>query len=162
MKLFTDGGVAGKNPSPVGGSWAWCLVADNTIVRWACGFVQPVDIGREKITNNDTEGLAALLALEAMEEKWNGILHTDSLVTLYRLKRRQPWQLPAFMRERIMLLRQRKRIKVELVKGHPTAKDLANGVHANGSPVSEWNVFCDDRCNEVIQEFLQRKAKSIK
>ena len=45
IALYTDGGVIGQNPSPIGGTWAWCMVgADGTRTRHAYGYVTPADL----------------------------------------------------------------------------------------------------------------------
>ena len=53
IALYTDGGVIGQNPSPIGGTWAWCMVgADGTRTRHAYGSVTPADLGTPTVSNN--------------------------------------------------------------------------------------------------------------
>jgi hypothetical protein len=43
LDLYTDGGVIGANPSPFGGTWAYCIVdtADNQRVTCNSGVITP-------------------------------------------------------------------------------------------------------------------------
>src|ERR1043165_5334043 len=78
VALDADGGVVGKNPSDIGGTWAWCGVdAEGNRIVWRGGFV-PVN-GRP-ITNNHTEQIAITLALEAMPDGWSGTVCSDSMI----------------------------------------------------------------------------------
>ena len=65
-QIFCDGGVIGPNPSPIGGTWAWCWVHDDVMIKHEYGVVEPCDLGLTKITNNHTELLAAVRALESL------------------------------------------------------------------------------------------------
>src|SRR4051794_26111965 len=92
--LFSDGGVILKNPSTIGGTWAWCGVSPNgEHIREAGGYLLPNTatcpgwprVGSKTVTNNESEFYAALRALESMPAGWSGILVCDSKVTLDRM-----------------------------------------------------------------------------
>jgi len=160
--LYCDGGVIQKNPSAIGGTWAWCGTDENgtRIVRRG-GFV-PAN-GRF-ITNNLTEYIAATLALEAMPEGWSGKLHSDSQITLGRLFWR--WRnknLPTNVYSRGMAAVERLgKVEPVLLQGHPTKADLACGIgKKRGLPVSIHNVWCDHECGRQAQLFLETQTKDI-
>lgn len=83
VALYCDGGVIAKNPSPIGGTWAWCGVNAQGIRVIRQGGVVPA-IPRRPVTNNHTEQIAITKALEAMPDGWSGIVHSDSYVALGR------------------------------------------------------------------------------
>lgn len=137
----------GPNPSPIGGTWAYCWVQRDLRIRKRSGAVTPEDLGVEAVTNNMTELLAAILALESVPAGWDGTLYTDSRVTACRLKSVQAGQngTPIWMAERCRKLAGKYRIA--LLAGHPTELDLIRGIHREKRlPVSEHNVACDRMC----------------
>lgn len=154
--LYCDGGVIGPNPSRLGGTWAWCLVAGEDIIRHGSGVLTPEDWGGP-VTNNATEAVAALMALESMPPGWKGVLHTDSLVTLRRLQTHPPRKLEPIIRNRVLALRRRGGWGVALVAGHPTRLELKNGRRErNGLPTSKWNCWCDEECTRLTRLFKEK------
>ena len=152
--LYCDGGVAGANPSTIGGCWAWVLVSvGGKKLRSASGFVSPDCFGVPKITNNVTELLAAVQALEAVPSYWDGILYTDSMITLYRLTSANPSfnGVPKKLINRVMILRDGRNWKVKHVAGHPTLREIQDGVNSRGQPVSKWNRACDLQCRRIAK-----------
>jgi hypothetical protein len=149
-------GVISINPSPHGGSWAWCLVEGDTLLRSASGIVLPSDVDKSAVSNNVSECLAAVKAIEAMRPGWDGTLWTDSLITRNRLLDSSSFKgLPQWLRVKALDLRRSKRWKVRLVAGHPTLADLERGTAArNGWPVSKWNKLADQLCQEEAERFL--------
>lgn len=161
--LFTDAGVILSNPSPIGGTWAWCLVEASECVKWASGHIL-----KPGITNNQTEFIAVVKALEAMPDRWSGVICSDSIVTLFRLFPPslidcgpgnlhprwygpklgcKPNRLPQSVYDRWLWAEARMgKLSGRLVKGHPTKKELEVGTAKGGLPVSEWNVKCDELC----------------
>lgn len=158
VKLYADGGVIRKNPSAIGGTWAWCGVTkDECRIIERGGFV-PAPEGR-LITNNHTEFIAATLALEAMPKGWSGVLCSDSQITLGRLF--EGWRIANLPRNVYMrgisALRKLSDVKPLLLQGHPTKKDLARGIGAKrGYPVSEHNVWCDKECGRQAELYLRQ------
>lgn len=151
--VFTDGGCAGRNPSALGGSWAWVQVAGGVEVRRASGTVTPAQVGLPVVTNNLTELLAAVEALEACPAGWAGTIHTDNKVTLHRVHPRpKPARpsmvgIPQALRDRLAAAKARLgRYAVRLVAGHPTGAELAAGRTAKGVLASPFNVACDILC----------------
>lgn len=155
VALYTDGGVVLRNPSAVGGTWAWTAVdANDERVYRAGGFVSAKP-GR-LITNNHMEQIALVLALEAMPQGWSGTVCSDSKIALGRVF--EGWagrNLPNNVAKRTAFAVARLGvIQTVLLQGHPTKLDLERGIGArSGRPVSKHNVWCDKEC--------QRQAKRV-
>jgi ribonuclease HI len=155
--IYCDGGVIARNPSPVGGTWAWCHV-DAAGARIAQGSgVLPVP----GTTNNVAEFCAAVLALEAAPDGWTGRLCSDSQVTLGRLC--WGWKLTGlpldWVQRGSLVLQRLGLVEAVLLQGHPTAADLRAGIGAKrGYPVSAHNVFCDQACSREAAAWLARVA----
>lgn len=148
VALYCDGGVINRNPSMIGGTWAWCGVDEegNRVMREG-GVVEPVDA--RPVTNNWTEQIAITKALEAMPDGWSGTVYSDSQIALGRVFLR--WRtknLPDNIKQRgIDALKRLGRVTHCLLQGHPTKADLVRGVGAKrGFPVSVHNVWCDEEC----------------
>ena len=153
-ELYADGGCLGKNPSLKGGTFAWVLVHRDRIVKSDFGMLTPEDAGVEKITNNLTELLAVLRGLEAMENNWKGLLYTDSLITLRRITSGKKFKnIPDYLVARTMKVREGRKWKAILLKGHPSRQDLRAGRTKKGRLVSKWNVWCDKKCQELAREY---------
>lgn len=156
-QAYADGGVAGVNPSAIGGTWAWVHVSGGVAVREASGAVTPAQAGLPRITNNLTELLACLHCLEALPDGWDGTLYTDSNVTRCRLVNDDPGMagIPEDMQARAWDARLRLgRFKVVLLDGHPTQAQLASGVGKRGNPCSPWNVRADRLCGIEAKKLL--------
>lgn len=157
--VYTDGGVIGPNPSPQGGVWAYCWI-DHQGQRShrASGLVRPRGIGLPTVTNNVTELLAVLLALEGLPDDWSGIVHTDSFVTLSRFRRDRNSTsfkgIPESLVKRTLRVRRKGQYGMRLVAGHPTSAELARGCKGN-TPTSPHNVWCDRECGRRIAQFRQ-------
>lgn len=156
--IYCDGGVIKQNPSPYGGTWAWCWVRNGERISSASGIVYPSDLGMETISNNVMELIAAMKAIKSVPPDWAGVLYTDSIVTLHRMTDGKRFNgIPYSIRLEALDLRRAKKWKVNLVKGHPTRKNLQDGFKnsAYGTVrVSKHNVFCDLLCNLRAKEFL--------
>lgn len=174
LRLFTDGGVIGPNPSLLGGTWAWCLV-NGQDRRIACnsGIILPTDINREKVTNNVTELYAALQGLQACQEANILCLQTaageqvrlhwftDSYITLLRLTTGKKFNgIPPALQKLSLYLRSQFRYNSYLLGGHPTKKELLAGLNRKGAPVSRHNVWCDQRCTKLAKRY-KRKIASL-
>src|SRR4051794_3588578 len=78
VRVFTDGGVVGPNPSVIGGTWAWVAVDKHgDVVAEEFGFVPTVNPLR-KVSNNHTEQIAIVKALEYVPNSFAGMLCSDS------------------------------------------------------------------------------------
>lgn len=154
-RIFCDGGVIGPNPSKLGGTWCWCLIGENdTLLISRSGIVQPQDLGTETVTNNHTELFAALMAMESMQSFPGIALYTDSLITLRRITAGMRFNgCPDWMRDRVLNIRRIVSPKVTLVKGHPTKKELSDGLSRRGLPTSKWNVYCDRTCTALAKDY---------
>lgn len=171
VSVYCDGGVVSKNPSEIAGTWAYCFVGggrniiDNTPVVNGLDYGKPVlkiESGiiysaNEKVTNNITEYLAALNALEALPSGWSGNFCSDSQVTLGRLfddwkNNNLPTRYVSRAREALGKLGT---INPVLVDGHPSKKQLAAGKGKRGHHVSLFNVMCDQACGTRSEEAKQ-------
>lgn len=96
VNAYSDGGQLSANLKDVGsihgGTWGcvWTDKDDNR-VQEAHGTVLPNKaIGRMGVTNNDSEMIAALIALDNLPDDWRGTFHCDSIVTIGRIKELSP------------------------------------------------------------------------
>ncbi|VTT98912.1 ---NA--- : : RNase_H [Gemmataceae bacterium] len=157
VAVYADGGVVAVNPSPHGGTWAWCHVdADNQRVAHASGFVPPEVVGLPTVSNNVTELIALVSALEALPDGWSGNVYTDSLNALCRVRDHATQKFkacPDHLKERVVKVRRRLgALTFTLLGGHPTRADLRAGHRPDGLPVSEHNVWCDKSCGERAKD----------
>jgi ribonuclease HI len=160
--LYCDGGVIQVNPSPYGGTFSWVLIEDNQIVKEGCGIVPPIEVGLLTVSNNLMELYAALAGLVQMGEDWRGTLWTDSQVTFFRLGSSLKLNgIPREIRTQCLQIRRARRWQVNLLKGHPTRPMLRKGYVRNcygkRVPVSKWNVYCDQKCQQLAKEFFEPK-----
>jgi hypothetical protein len=157
IELFVDGGCIGRNPSPHGGTWAWAYIVDGKLEKKKSGIVTPLQIGLPVVTNNFTELYAALQALDQYPN-FDGTLHTDSQVTLFRLLDGESFKgIPQHLRLRCLRLRRGRKWHARLVAGHPTKKELLDGIRQrNGLPASQWNALCDRMCTKRAEEFKRK------
>lgn len=156
--LYADGGCVGRNPSKEAGVWSWAHTANNEFLRGHCGWVTPDVMGTKEVTNNQTEMLAMLYGLQALQPDWYGMVYSDSQVTLGRVFIDWRWKnIPYWMQEIYKVQRARlknwDKIRWCLLAGHPTREQLAKGIGRNGLPVSIWNKWCDDSCQEAAADF---------
>lgn len=185
--LYADGGCVLANPSKVGGSFAFCGVATldpRPLLAFACpggldagrerviearGYILRHELGLPLVTNNHTELIAAVCALEAMPPGWSGRLCTDSNCTIGRMFRGERLKnVPGWLSARMAAaLKRAGRVEPVLLKGHPPRRALADG-WLSGKPVSEHNVWCDLACgleNEHVVRIetarLGREQESI-
>lgn len=155
--VYADGGVIRVNPSPHGGTWAWCWVdAGGARIRSAAGLILPGDIGMETVSNNVSEFMALARSLRSLPDGWSGTVYSDSRVTLGRIfegwrDKGLPWHWIEAARRNLERLGA---VRPVLLDGHPTKAQLAAGLGKRGNPVSEHNVFCDAECGRVARQFL--------
>lgn len=152
-EIFCDGGVVGPNPSQLGGVWAFCWVDEKgNRIKEVSGVVSPDQVGLPTITNNLTELLAVLFAIQSISRDWSGNIHTDSRVTYLRFT--SSWKfngIPAPVRRAVVYLKQKPHNwRMVLIAGHPTQADLEKGFKGD-YPVSEHNVWADMECNRLAK-----------
>jgi ribonuclease HI len=156
VKLYADGGVINSNPSQLGGTWAWVHVDElGKLVRWDAGVITPKEASVEAVSNNLTELLAVVNAIAATPPGWSGVICTDSKVTAMRITKgfipHDP-SVPRWLRRKLWGLKERRRWRVVLVRGHPNKAELEAG-WSQGLPVDKWNVWCDKKCNQLAKGF---------
>lgn len=149
VAIYTDGGVIGKNPSKLGGTWAWCGIDEQDQHVWSDSGVLKTQPNLKLVTNNHMEQIAIVKALEAMPDGWSGKLHSDSMIALRRVFRRaRTRNLPPCIKRRAEeAVARLGKIEAVLLNGHPTKAQLACGIGHGGLPVSKWNCWCDAECN---------------
>lgn len=160
-QLFCDGGVIRKNPSTIGGTWAFRLLEDGEVIREHAAIVIPAHICLDTVSNNLAEMLALINGMEELPRYWKGTIYSDSMVTLGRAFQGWKWNgIPDAIRERFRLARLRlvywgtEEISYVLLAGHPTRAQLAAGTGHSGLPVNIHNVWCDKACNMLSEQFL--------
>lgn len=156
ISLYADGGVIGPNPSAIGGTWAFCQVANGQRGQCASGIIRPVEAGVPAITNNLTELYAILQARESLPRSWSGVIHSDSWVSLQRVfLAAKLANVPHWLVERLQRMQHDgwfRDCSYVLLDGHPTQVQLVAGLGKRGHPVSVHNVWCDAECNRRAQE----------
>lgn len=161
--LFTDGGLASKNPSSIGGAWAWCFIKSGWFIRTGSGILTPADCDTTTVSNNDLELIAAIRALEGVGNDYDGVLWTDSYITLRRLiNPKAPLKgLSLWLKERLRRIQRGRKLNVKLLGGHPSLEELRNGCRKNGRPVSRFNQWCDDECNRLIELHFAKETTDV-
>ena len=163
--VFADGGIIDRNPSAVGGTWAFRLVDFGGRPAYeASGHVAAAEVtplGPEWVSNNFTEVLALLLAFEQLPDGWTGSAYSDSKNAISAHSRAawnppvKPDYLPDAIWGRMVAARERLGpVKFTLLGGHPTEAELAAGCRRDGKPVSEHNVFCDKAATAAGRAYL--------
>jgi len=161
--MYCDGGVISRNPSPIGGTFAYKILQDNQVIRQNGGVLVP-DRETPLITNNITEMLALVRGLGDLPDDWFGTIYSDSQVTLGRVFLSWKWtNVPAWLRKEFAFNRGRmhnwEKITWVLLAGHPTRAQLLAGVGHHGYPVSEHNVWCDKECGRMAEAVLETLAR---
>lgn len=145
-KVYTDGGVIGRNPSSHGFTWAAVLLDSDSEHVVMSGVVTPRDVGLTSVENNMAETVAIVMALEALPAGWSGTIYTDNLNSLRRADTKRLGKGSRFnasLSGRFYeAVRRCPDVSYRLVIGHPTRKEKADP-HANWSP---WNVLADTFC----------------
>ena len=167
IAAFANGGGISRNPSPIGGTYAWTHVdAAGNRIHTGSGLVLPdltaddlaitdaYNCPYDEVTNNLTEFIALTSALLALPEHWSGPVHSDSQVTLGRLF--WGWKIPRIPVDWIVrasdALARLDTLTPVLLDGHPTRTQLAAGRGKRGHPVSEHQVWCDVECRRVATQ----------
>lgn len=162
-RLFTDGGLLSQNPSPLGGSWAWCRVERGSVVAEGAGVIWAAEMPDRMVTSNQAEFYAVWQAFRALDDGEIIDVYLDSDVTLSR------WYgdgrfgrkgIPAVWWDGMNAeLRRHGGSNWHHLAGHPSTRpnggdgksDLERGYKLRkdgspGEPVSEWNVYVDRLC----------------
>lgn len=189
VAVYCDGGLLSRNPSEIGGTWAFCAVDDDgRKVGFKSGVVYAEDLARnvrnnndiplarEIVSNNHTEHIAIVRAIEALPFGWSGTILSDSNVALTRVqsdyelvtlgKRRFPaaennlW--PSISRRSKEAVARLGVVSFVLLQGHPTKADLERGIGAKRNlPVSIYQVWCDKRCEQEKRKYVASQIAAI-
>lgn len=162
-RLYTDGGVIQKNPSTIGGTWAYCLVTSKGNMLYEDYDVErPERFNNKLVTNNQMELLAVIRGLQTIQRDM--IIHvcSDSEITLgrvfknYSMENIPDWMVNELDTEK-RRLNQFKHFRCTLLSGHPTKSQLQAGVGRNGHLVSYWNKHVDELCKLASERYLERQ-----
>jgi len=157
--LYVDGGVIGRNPSALGGTWACCYVENDAIVWSRSGVLTPAQACVKEVTNNQSEMYAMLMGLLALPHEYHGKVFSDSLITIGRVSMGWKWKnIPDWGHDLYYQARKHipgfNEIKFIHLDGHPTKAQLEAGRGKRGNIVSKWNVWCDERCTSEGQQYI--------
>ena len=166
IELWCDGGLMGRNPSRLGGTWCYCHVKTGERIGYQAGLILPrKHVEADSVTNNVAELVAALRALASVPEDWDGVINTDSRITLLRITKGMAPHTPGVpedLRQEFLQLHRTRRWRAVLVAGHPNKKELARGYRLrNGLPASKHNVFCDEECQRLARVFLTTNCSKV-
>lgn len=157
--LYTNGGVILKNPSTIGGTYAWCIVENGEIVDRGSGYITPESMYLDVVTNNQAELYAVLRGLAAICDNEIVEIRSDSEITLGRIFKNYSFNnIPEFMtcllkaeKNRLKNFRQ---FKYTLMDGHPTQAQVDKGFGKQGHVTSKFNVWCDKECGRQAAKYL--------
>lgn len=166
INLYCDGGVINRNPSDIGGTWAYCFTDGcDGLLQHASGLLTVEENGMP-VTNNVTELYALVRGLERAPMGWRGTVYSDSRVSLLRVFSAGALNnVPVWLVERLQAIQKSgklRHVKYVLLDGHPTKTQLAAGIGKRGNRVSRWNVWCDDACTKAGRRYLlERKEREV-
>ena len=158
--VYTDGGVIKKNPSTIGGTWAYRFV-EGFPFHSNAGTLTKTEVLGDKVTNNQTEMIAVILALLDVPHDFAGTVYSDSMITIGRMSMGYKWKnIPQWMQDLHAQNKERlvnwDKIQWVNLKGHPTKKALSTGIdESGGRPVSIHNVWCDKECGRMADLVLE-------
>lgn len=164
VRVVADGGCRLKNPSDVGGMWAFRHIDDEgRVTRQSYGVILVEDVfPLTTVTNNLTETLALLLALEALPDAWNGLVCSDSqnAIRVFQNPNKDREHLTADVLARCRAVCKRLgKLSFKLLCGHPTKDEIRRMeagetvVGERGYPYCLHNVWCDTACRLAWHEF---------
>jgi len=159
LKLYTDGGVIFKNPSPYGVTCAFALVKDDHLIHKESYLI----VGNDLNTNNQSELLAIVFGLEFLHfisENSIAEICSDSEASIRRTFLGGSMNnVPQWIQNRLLNVQEGlkywNKFSYTLLGGHPTRTSLKKGTNAKGQPVSRWNALCDELCRQESQKFLE-------
>jgi ribonuclease HI len=165
-KLYADGGVIGKNPSPYGGTWA-CVLTYNGTKMWEMSGVLLVStryFPAGKVTNNQSELFAILKGMAVLPATITLEVCSDSNVSLGRVfsdfsMNNIPSWMCVMKDSQIRKFKHWDDFSFTLLDGHPTRAQLDAGKGKRGHPVSEWNVLCDKLCHQEAEKYMKEREQ---
>jgi ribonuclease HI len=186
LTLYTDGGIAGANPSPVGGAYTFLLIENEgtvkeTVLHKECHSVTPDNIRMPVVTSPNVEVAAIAYGLDECVEIISKseyiplkdrkvLVRTDCQVAMEWMrgtynKRSIPGTI-LIQVDRVLRRLDLYHIKVEyeLLAGHPNRQNLAEGFRMKGErkyPVSKHNVTVDLLCQRACQSLLEESKNAV-
>lgn len=161
--VYADGGVIGKNPSPIGGTWCYIWTKEDKATDNHCdGSITAAEMGTPTVTNNQTELLAVVRAMENLPKNWKGTVWTDSRCTIARMRspKSKMRGIPEWLEREVRLIQKRMpHARYEYISGHPTQNELAAGKSHDGHPVSRWNATCDHINRATARKITERSKE---
>jgi ribonuclease HI len=168
ISVFADGGCILRNPSPIGGTFAYCFVDEQgNRFREHSGVLTPIDCDGP-VTNNITELHALCAAIWCIRnlpdwEDQRYHIYSDSNVSLIRVFRCGKLNnVPDYLAQLVGKVRTmlgRIDFQYTLLDGHPTREQLSAGIGKRGNKCSEHNVRCDWLCNEEGRKYRAMLAE---
>jgi len=157
--VYADAGLIGGNGKATVGTWAFCYVKDNKIVYVESGIIKagmyqmPTD---RKMENDICETFALLRALSRVPTGWHGRVHSDNKNAIGRVfwEYKRDGIPESWFQYGLAKIDLAQSVAVHL-DGHPTPEQLETGDGKRGNPVSIFNCFCDDECNNVRSRYEQ-------
>lgn len=158
LKLYADGGVIFKNPSPYGVTCAFVIVNKDSSIQSESFMFTHSGLS----TNNQSELLSIILGLESLSNTNRAAIAevcSDSNVSLGRVFRNYSMSnIPEWTQVRLSNTKKSlvnwDKFSYTLLDGHPTKKQLDIGMGKRGHPVSIWNKICDDLCQQESEKFM--------
>lgn len=152
--IYTDGATIGRNPSQVGGAWAWCgcdvfgkrVVENSGIVLRTRKYPEL----SHYVSNNHMEFYAVGNALSYLPDGWSGKVITDSMVNISRFRnagqRKLPKNTPYHW--------------VHWFWKHLSRLGKVEAIWVKGHSIHKHNNWCDAECLRVIEAWQKERGKS--
>lgn len=161
--LWTDGGLLSRNPSKIGGTWAWVRVNEKLeIENQSSGILLPKHLNTEarvytEVTNSHSEITAIYRGLRELPDDWIGEIVTDSKLCISwltqkdRLGERLVWKnCPDWLQERVI----QEQNRIYGSGGHLKYRHVDG--HQNDSIDHRFNILCDDMCRKEGEDYKER------
>lgn len=168
VAVYSDAGCIGPNPSPHGGTWAFCFVdAEGNQIVERSGVIRYTDFDWTGVANPEctiscpvSELYALVTALMSLPNKWTGHVYSDCENALKWVFMRQAMNvIPRCLTRRTRHCLDHLGVTPwTLLAGHPSKKDLEAGYKIKPGdprqwPVSIHNKWCDKACTAEAEQW---------
>lgn len=168
LKVFVDGGLLGRNPSPIGGTYGIVYIQiDDTVISELSGVIDAETLGYNGFVSNNVSELYALCLGILKITPVHGLevhFYSDSEITLGRVfcgdaLNNVPDWLKEMTRNARLHLRKLNLKGYTLLAGHSSIADCAAGWNkAKNLPASKWNTHVDRMCNQARAKYEKDQA----